>query len=491
MLNQAETLGLPLELDRAVLHKRIHSALRSWQKVSQNSGDMLEDLLLFQDVVDSGNHPSGTAIPRSVTNLILSDALQSLARQHASFAQLLRLRFVESNSLGQTADSMGWTIDQVRHNQRQAVEELTAIVAHDEGVRRISRAHEILSLLPPSTYTQLFGCDDVVDVLEEHVLSTDSSFVVAVTGIGGIGKTAIADCVVRRVVSHFRFRQFVWIRADPLSLDRDVLDYETAIDLFANEIALKIAPEVAGNASKEARLSRVRQVLKEAPHLIIIDNLETISNTAFLMRQLQDWANPSKFLLTTRIRPTGEASVFSHGAEELDELDSAELLRHHAMAIGQPDLAAATPAQAKMVYDVVGGNPLAIKLVVGLANTMPITLVLNDLQHGHTSEIEGMYKRIYQRIWQSLTHVQRTLLRALPLVSENGGTVEQLRTISGFDDADLWPAVNELVNRSLLELLGTTWDRRYGIHRLTSSFLQTDINRWDDQDMDVDEELEL
>ncbi len=491
MIDHSEGLGRPIELNRVVLRRRIHSALRSWQKVTQNSGDMLEDLLLFQEVAESSNRASNAVIPRTVTNLILSDALQKLSRQHSSYAQLLKLRFVETNSLGQTADSMGWTIDQVRHNQRQAVEELTAIVAHDESVRRSARAHEILSLLPPSTYSKLFGCDDVVDVLERHVLADEAAFVVAITGIGGIGKTAMADCVVRRVVSHFRFRQFVWIRADPLSLDRDVIDYETAIDLFANEIALKIAPEVAGNASKEARMSRVRQVLKEAPHLIIIDNLETISNTAFLMRQLQDWANPSKFLLTTRIRPTGEASVFSHGAEELSEFDSAELLRHHAMAIGQPDLAAATQEQARMIYDAVGGNPLAIKLIVGLANTMPVTLVLNDLTHGHTTEIEGMYKRIYQRIWQSLTHVQRSLLRALPLVSENGGTVEQLRTISGFDDSDLWPAINELVNRSLLELLGTTWDRRYGIHRLTGSFLQTDINRWDDSSMDEHEELQL
>ncbi|HFC11422.1 MAG TPA: hypothetical protein ENJ56_01165 [Anaerolineae bacterium] len=386
---------------------------------------------------------------------------------------------------------MTWTIDQVRHKQRLAMEELTAIIAHEENARRDVRAYEIESQLPPSTYSKLFGCDEANRLLVEQLLSDDGAYVLAVTGIGGIGKTAITDRAVREVISHFRFRKYVWIRADPFSLDRNTLDYDAAIDLFANEIALKIAPEVAGNASKEARMGRIRQVLKSAPYLIVVDNLETISNTAFLMKQLQEWANPSKFLLTTRVRPMGEASIFSYAVEELSEHDSAALLRHHALAVGQPDLAFATDEQAKMIYDVVGGNPLAIKLVVSLAITMPVTLILDDLIHGYTTQVESLYERIYRRIWQSLTYDQRNLLQAMPLVAESGGDIAQLRSLSTLKDAELWPAVNELVNRSLLELLGTTWERRYGVHRLTAAFLQTNINRWDQEDSDEMEELRL
>lgn len=488
-MNDTQPLA-SIELDNNQLRERIHLALRSWQRVSQTAGDMLEDLLLYQEAAELYDGKAAKVMPRTITNIVLRDALDQLELQNDAFAKLLQLRFIEGKSLGQTADAMSWTIDQIRHNQRQAIAELTEIVTHAENARRAIRAHEIQSQLPPSTYNKLFGCDGAIAELTDQIVSKSGAYVVAITGMGGIGKTALADKVVRDVISQFRFKQCVWIRADPRSLDQDMVDFDTAIDLFANEIARKIAPEVAGNASREARLSRVRQVLKEAPHLIIIDNLETVSNTAFLMRQLQDWANPSKFLLTTRLRPTGEASVFSYGVDELGAQDSAELLRHHALSIGQSDLAVATDSQAKMVYDVVGGNPLATKLVVGLAKTMPLMLVLNDLTFGHTHQVESMYERIYKRIWQALTVTQRNLLRSLPLVSESGGTVEQLRAISGLEDAELWPAINELVNRSLLELLGTTWDQRYGVHRITASFLQTNINRWDEEDS-AEEELAL
>ena len=489
MSHEAGVQQLFMSLD--MLRARIHSAMRAWEKVTSNTADLLDDLLLFKEAARTNASLSSASMPRLTTNYILTNALDQLELQNAPYAQLLHLRFVKGNTLGQTSDLMGLTIDQVRHNQRQAMEELTTIVANQEEERRRGHIHQVESQLPPSTYSELFGTDEAQRILIEQLLGDDTAYVVAITGIGGIGKTALADAVTRKVIAEFRFIEYVWLRADPFSLDRDTLDYETAIDLFAEEIARKIAPEVAGNVPKEARMVRVRQVLKEAPHLIIIDNLETISNTAFLMRQLQDWAYPSKFLLTTRIRPTGEASVFSYGMEELNVSESAELMRNYAEAIGQRDLAIATDEQAKMVYDAVGGNPLAIKLVVGLATTMPITLVLDDITLGHTHQIEDMYERVYRRTWQALTNTQRNLLRAMPLVAESGGTVAQLRKISDFDDANLWPAINELVNRSLLELLGTTWDRRYGIHRLTASFLQTNVNRWEMEEDEEDEELVL
>ncbi len=484
------------EISTSDLKDRVHNALRAWDKVISRKDDLLSSLVLYQDVketsVSSASSASSVPMPRLKTNHVISSALLKLERQNQTFADILNNRFILSKTLGQTAELLEMTLDQIRHNQRQAIEELTAIISHDETERRKQRIHEIESKMPPSTYSALFGCDDGLDLLVSQILSAETSFVVAITGIGGIGKTALADKVTRTVVSHFRFNEIVWIRADALSLDNDSLDYSTAIDLFANEIAKSVAPEVAGNASRESRLARVRQVLKEEPHLIVIDNLETISNTAFLMRQLQDWASPSKFLLTTRVRPIGEASVFSYSVDSLGSADAGSLLRHHAQIIGQPDLAIATDDQASYIYDIVGGNPLALKLVVSLAMTMPVEFVLNDLTQGNTSEVELMYDRIYKRTWQALTHTQRRLLRAMPLVAESGGSVEQIRAITALDDIELWPAMNDLVNRSLLELLGTTWERRYGVHRLTASFLQTNINHWDEaDDGDEDEELQL
>lgn len=469
------------------LHDRVHAALRAWEKVHTDFGDLLDDLLLFREAF-AENSAEMEALPRITTNQLLRDAIDRLAGQSESHAAVLRHRFVEGHKLRRTASIMGWTIDQVRKRQRDAIEQLATILAYDESYLRHLRVHEVESSLPPSTYSNLFGFDKAVNVLLDELLAVDSSWVLAIMGIGGIGKTALADTLMRRAIRHFRFDEYVWLRVNPKDFDQARVDFDSAIDLLAHRLASQIAPEVAGNAPMKERLVRVRQVLKETPHLIVIDNLETRASTAYLMRQLQDWANPSKFLVTTRIRPIGEASIFGYTLDELNEHDTAALIRHHALAIGQKDLAEATDTQAKRIYEAVGGNPLALKMVISLAATMPISLILDDLHRVHTPEVNQLYNRIYQRAWMAITPTQRLLLQSMPLIAETGGTLKQLKAISGLDDHELWPAINELVNRSLIELRGTTWAQSYGIHRLTASFLQTNINRWEEDD-DDDEEL--
>ena len=474
----------PLEL-----HDRVHAALRSWEKVDADFGDLLDDLLLFQEAYAS-RPDELDALPRLTTNQVLTKAIERLGEQSELHADVLRLRFIDGHKLRRTASMLGWTIDQVRKRQRDAIEQLATILSYDESYLRHLRVHEIESALPPSTYSALFGFDSAIEILLAELLNPESAWVIAVMGIGGIGKTALADALMRRAIRHFRFQEYVWLRVNPNDYDQERVDFESAIDLLAHRLAEQIAPEVAGSTPMNERLIRVRQVLKETPHLIVIDNLETRSSTAYLLRQLQEWANPSKFLLTTRIRPTGEASIFGYTLDELSERDAADLIRHHALSIGQNDLANATNTQARLIYDAVGGNPLALKMVISLATTMPISLILDDLEKVHTHQVEALYDRIYQRAWIALSPVQRQLLQAMPLIAESGGTLPHLRAISGLADHQLWPAINELVNRSLIELRGTTWNQNYGIHRLTASFLQTSINRWATDDED-DEELSV
>ena len=52
----------------------------------------------------------------------------------------------------------------------------------------------------------------------------------------------------------------------------------------------------------------------------------------------------------------------------------------------------------------------------------------------------------------------------------------------GLDEAAFWPAVQELRARSLLEVRGSLDEKRYGIHRLTQSFVRTEIAHWPDKE---------
>ena len=80
--------------------------------------------------------------------------------------------------------------------------------------------------------------------------------------------------------------------------------------------------------------------------------------------------------------------------------------------------------------------------------------------------------------WQKLTPEGQALLQAMPLVAEPGAKPEQMRAISDLPEKGFWPAVTELFSRSLLEARGNIQERRYGIHRLTETFLRTEIIHW-------------
>ena len=124
---------------------------------------------------------------------------------------------------------------------------------------------------------------------------------------------------------------------------------------------------------------------------------------------------------------------------------------------------------------------MAMKLVVGLTAVLPLPQILADLTQIHTSEIEEMYRHIYWRAWHSLDENAQNLLEMMPMSSGIGMQPEQMQALVDLNDGQFWSAIKELVNRSLLEARGSVMERRYGIHRLTDTFLRTEIIHWPDE----------
>lgn len=165
---------------------------------------------------------------------------------------------------------------------------------------------------------------------------------------------------------------------------------------------------------------------------------------------------------------------------EVPPAAAAELVRAQAQSLNLTALAQATDEVISEIYAVTGGNPLAIKLVVGLTTVLSLPSILADMTAARITEIEQVYRHIYWQTWQSLSPNSQVLLEMMPMAAGVGIKPEQMEAVSGLTPQQLWPAVTELVNRSLLEVRGTAWERRYGIHRLTKSFLRTEIIHWPD-----------
>ena len=460
------------------LQTNIHAALRAWHKPGGDLQELLDSLMLVQEQRTAVAADGSPAKLRLAANLVLLDAIEELEKQDQYGAQILRWRFPDNNTIEQVAHRLNVSTHTVNRTQRAAITSLSEIIFAHEQHHREQHAQAIEAFLPPASYRKLFGLELAADKLLDQILSDQAPWLIALVGIGGIGKTALADAVTRRAITTLAYDEIIWLRIDHQTLTGQSLSPETTLETLLQGIEKRLWPQrVKGKPSQE-RLLDIRQALKQHRCLIIIDNLESEADTAFLLSHLNDLAQPSKFLITTRTRPAHQAIVYNHHAEELSLANALALIRHHAQDIGISTVSEASDEELGSIYQLTGGNPLALKLVVSLLDVLPLGQIRTNLLQNKSGPLEGMYRQIYRQTWQTLSPEARTLLQAMPLVAEAGALPDYLQAISTLSDSQFWPAIQELRNRSLLEVRGTLLEKRYGIHRLTATFLQSDITHW-------------
>ena len=309
-----------------------------------------------------------------------------------------------------------------------------------------------------------------------------SPWVMAITGIGGIGKTSLVHSVVKQLVQQFRYEEVIWLQINYRAHQKTIKN--TNFDEVLLNLAHKVCPDMVSETSSLSQIKPyIRQALKAIPALVIVDNLEAEADTANLLSYFQDLANPSKFILTTRTFSTGQAGTYNLPVPQLSLAPATQLIRDHAQEIGLESLAKApTDEDAESIFSITGGNPLALKLVVSLATVLPLPHILDDLIKVQTNQVENMYRHIYWKIWHTLSENGRTLLTMMPMATNMGIKLKQIEAISHLETDQLWPAIIELVNRSLLEVRGDHYTRRYSIHRLTETFLHTEIIHWPEEE---------
>lgn len=459
------------EIRPEVLHPLLHQALRHWHKTDWGSHDAsLAEHLSAITLAQESKSPSSL-------QAVIEEGLVSLAAIEPRSEHIIRWRFLERQTIQFVANQLGLSIDSANREQRKAILDLAVVLAERENKLRTEKVSDIEANLPPSTYSHLFGHQTVQDQLITMLLQKEAPWLMTVAGLGGIGKTAVADAVVRQILPHFRFQQIIWLRIEDRSMHGRTLSPEHTWEQILGGLRqwLQLPAQPMTGSQLE---SQIRQKLKSGPYLIIIDNIENEADATHLFMRFSDWGNPSKFILTSRVRPVSQQTVLVYSLNELTQSESLKLLRHEAAQRGITDFETANDAQLMPIYKLTGGHPLALKLTVGLTAVMPLPAILKDFTHSQSGPIEQMYKHIYWKNWQSLSEEAHILLEAMPLVGKAGAKPEQMQAISQLNEDQLWAAIRELVARAMLEVRGTAWDRRYGIHHLTESFLQTEIINW-------------
>ena len=203
------------------------------------------------------------------------------------------------------------------------------------GAKPTPDKYQALSRLEALPDQKLFGIDRFQQQAVEWAVDDQRPWLISFEGLGGLGKTTLADSVVRQFIDSNRFADIGWVSAkqERYVTGRGIqpdgnpaLNRESLIDQLI--LQLTTGPFPVGDFNAK-RLFLMRH-LKEKPTLIVIDNLETVVDYLSLLPLLRTLTQPSKFILTSRMSLKNEGDVSCLSLQELSAADAYSLLQHEA-----------------------------------------------------------------------------------------------------------------------------------------------------------------
>lgn len=335
--------------------------------------------------------------------------------------------------------------------------------------------------LPLPEFTALVGVHRYFELLAQLFNAPDGPRLVSLEGIGGIGKSALARAFISRPKTTAHWRKIAWVSARQAMLAEDgqlspLSDSVTTLEDVTARLCDQLG--LTGMAARPLtqRLEGLKTVLNQEKYLIVVDNLETVEEYSRLVPALGNMAGESRFLITTRQTLREFAYVHTVALRELDKDCAFDLIKAEIIRRGREDLISVE--QFADLYTVIGGLPLAIKLVAAQLFLRPLSDILKDFRQAKVST-ESLYRYLYWQTWHSLGDPARRLLLSFLLSDPEGEDLEFLRLMSGQSDEEYYAALKELDRFSLLEVNGDAELPLYRLHRLATTFLQTDIlNLW-------------
>lgn len=465
--------------DEVELKNHIYNTFRAWKQPGGTGEDWWSDLLFAQELAGSMRKAGLVTTGRKMEQELCEVALKDLEKRRSNWAEAMTRRFKQGQTIGDVAAHFNVTEPTIYNWQQWACRDMAAYILAQENALLENRTTRLIHSLPAKRYHKLFGVDLLTGQIIEQLTQSNPSWTLTLLGFGGIGKTALADVATRKMIKDQAFRFVVWIRYAPATLDGRS---RTPGDLF-EEVMLKIAaqPQIGGqNQPRPLRNRMVQAALKSAPYLVIIDNVEEPADLEYLLGELPRFTDPSRFLITSRARPAGANHVPMMFIPPLSRPDGKALWRYEAGLLSLNGVADVEDAYLDALYDRIGGNPLMIKVTVGLATQFDLPDIIADLEHQPTGLTDENFRRVYERAWTALSDNARLVLQSMAMISEEGTDLAHLAGISRLEESATRAAIQELTGRSLLEVQSNGDSKKYGVHRLTRTFINTDVIGWRD-----------
>ncbi|MDM8520197.1 ATP-binding protein [Anaerolineales bacterium HSG6] len=339
------------------------------------------------------------------------------------------------------------------------------------------------TMTPNKTHSHFTGRDKELQAVQNQL---NSRPLVAIIGLGGMGKTTLALELIEVLRDKNRYQAEVWTSAKYTQFSGEGIQSDSpsataeSLDQLVGEIIRQAVPTARTETPAQKR-ETARRWLADHPTLIILDNFETVKEAVAvaMLQGLRQILGQGQVLITSRHRVKYEL-VSQIELHSLNEANSLKFLRHearnrHVAAVEQANLAELTK-----IYHACGGQPLAMRLVVGQLSRLSLRRVLGYLaQPRPDSETYSLYRFIYQFSWDMLTHSAQHLLVAMGAQENNVALFAddlEIITAEHVTPESFDRAIDQLIHLSLVEVTGGL-EKQYQLHPLTYQFIKSEITQ--------------
>ncbi len=337
---------------------------------------------------------------------------------------------------------------------------------------------------PGKTHQRLIGRSTELDQLLESLREPDRKPLIAVIGLGGMGKTTLVQEAMDICWQERLFEHIVWTSAKTerfvgegvYKTEVSDVTFEQLLDEIGRQCDRRDIPKLPFEQKKPA----VKHLLMTQRVLVVLDNLETVAESEAVVDELFQLLGQSKLLITSRHQLRHERT-FTLDLGGLFEAEGLTFLREDSEERGIDLVTEASQEALLEMYNVTGGAPLAMKLVIGQVSRWPLERVLSNLR---AAKFAGpnydFYRFIFKHSWDMLSiEAKQTLVSMAVFDLANGCTETSLGPVCNLPPDILQLALDHLILLSLVDTFGDLTARRYTLHSLTHYFILSDIvKKW-------------
>ena len=265
------------------------------------------------------------------------------------------------------------------------------LIRREKEARRDQQRRRLLAALPYSSALHLIGRSQLLDDLERRLPSLSPCHVM-VTGVSGVGKTALVQELLRRFIERDQFDQLLWFDAPP------------SIQFVRERLAEELLHEGGTVSLREyLLLYRVGVVIDDAGSLTALEGgLEALlrdlsAAVVVLISPVSAWAD--RFALHVTLPEIAPAAADRLMLEKLRAIQSVELETRDLELLAH-DLAAR-----------VGGNPLALRLAAAQWDRPDWNMIQSIVQEQLFDRLFGALDSAHQRLWGALALFSRPMSR--------------------------------------------------------------------------------